>query len=257
MNNVLSPTHKESLDWVRTIEQGKGYADIDEVSFRKLLHRMNKYVFFQVLLRYTQPGDSVLEAGCGWATSSFALAEQERNIIAVDISPQLVVRLKNLQGKLGGCFKEYLTCIEGDIFRLPEIIGFRDLVFSDGTYEHFLKIDDRRTMISNIRSILKDDGLFIVSVPNLHNPFFQRVVHHTMPAMYPFTTNSLSGELQNNGFDVLESGFSFVNPGFVQWTKSWWMIPPIHLINIIYRHLPISLRRVTAAHLYCVARKSH
>ena len=247
--------HQESQDWVKTIEEEKGYNAIDAVAFRGLLRRMDRYEICNAALRHLEPGRSVLEAGCGWALCSFALAERGMSVTAVDISEKLVHDLKRLQSELGGAYASNLTFVAWDIFRLPELQKAFDAVISDGTYEHFLRDEDRRTILENVRAVLRDRGAFIVAVPNLHNPLFRFVVDQKMPTMHPFTIQALTQELSRGGFRVLETGFSFVNPGFEQWLKSRWMAAPIHAVNAIFRLLPRSVKKLLGAHLYCVAEK--
>lgn len=250
----LHSTHQASKDWIKTIEEGKGYATLHPSEFRQLLRRMQTYELFNVLMRYTKPGQRVLEAGCGWATSSFALAKLNRHMTAMDISSALIHELQTLQIQLGAQYATHLTFIADDIFRLSEHNQTFDMVFSDGTYEHFLHSHDRRNFLANIHSVLPTGKLMLVAVPNLHNPFFRSVVDQKMPSMQAFTLQSLGAEIEQSGFSLVESGFSFVNPGFTQWVKSYWMTVPIHAMNVLFPFLPRIGKRLMAAHLYVVAR---
>ena len=250
-----STLQRESEDWVRTIEQEKGYSAPDPVLFRKLLSRMPGYAFFRATVRHVHPGETILEAGCGWATASFALAERGIRATAVDISEKLVADLNRLQQELGGTYVSNLKILVWDIFRLTEMQQTFDAVLSDGTYEHFFNDDDRRRILKNISTILKPNGLFLVAVPNLNNPFFKTVVDQKMPGMHPFTLKSLSRELEEGGFTMLETGYTFVNPGFEQWVRARWMIAIIRMANAVFPFLPRFLKGILAAHIFCVARK--
>lgn len=248
--------NKESTAWIRTIEEGKGYAAIDALLFRKLLGRITAYAFFRALHRRVRPGDTVLEIGCGWAMSSFALAgEGGVSVTALDIAEKLIADLRHLQKELGGSYATQLTLVAGDAFRLREMERTFDVVFSDGTYEHFLRANDRRKFLEQARAVLRDGGIFCLAVPNLHNPFFRSVVDPKMPAMFPFTLRHLAAELRQGGFQVLETGYSFVNPGFEQWVRSRWMIAGIRATTALFCYLPRPVKGILAAHLYCVAQK--
>ncbi len=247
-------TQDQSQAWVQTIEEDKGYSAPDPGVFRALLRRMPRYAFFDAVLRHLPRSVTVLEAGCGWAMSSFALAERGNTVTAIDISEKLIRDLQILQRQLGGQYIQNLTLDAYDIFRLQETGWSFDAVISDGTYEHFLQETERASFIRNIRAVLKPGGFFIVAVPNLHNPLFASVVDPKMPAMHPFTLMSLKEELIRSGFDVLETGYSFVNPGFAQWVQSRWMIAGVRVADAIFGFLPRPLRRIFSAHLYCVAR---
>ena len=245
-----------SQDWVKTIEGGKGYSAVETGMFRRLLDRMPTYAIFRMLTKYVQKGQYVLEAGCGYGLSSFALAESGTDVTAIDISEKLVKDLNMLKETLGGSIKEHLTVRVGDIFRLKELMQTFDVVFSDGTYEHFLNADDRKNILDQTHSVLKNGGICFIAVPNLKNPFFSSVVDAKMPAMHPFTVKNLAKEMKESGFDVLETGYSFVNPGFEQWVKSQWMISVIRVANSVFGFLPRPVQKMMAAHLYCVARSS-
>lgn len=255
---LAATPNKESSAWIRTIEEGKGYAAIDASLFRKLIGRITEYAFFRALRRRIRPGDAVLEVGCGWAMSSFALAgEGGVSVTALDIAEKLIADLRHLQKELGGSYATHLTLVAGDAFRLHEIMERTfDVVFSDGTYEHFLRDEDRQKFLEQARAVLRNGGIFSVAVPNLHNPFFRSVVNPTMPAMFPFTLRRLATELHQGGFRLLETGYSFVNPGFEQWVRSHWMVAGILAMNALFRYLPRPVKGLLAAHLYCVAQKT-
>lgn len=248
--------NKESAAWIRTIEEGKGYAAIDASLFRKFLGRCTEYAFFRALRRRIRPGDAVLEVGCGWAVSSFALAGEGISVTALDIAEKLIADLRRLQKELGDSYATRLTLVAGDAFRLHEMERTFDVVFSDGTYEHFLQDEDRQKFLEQVRAVLRNGGVFSVAVPNLHNPFFRSVVNPIMPAMVPFTLRRLAAELHQGGFRLLETGYSFVNPGFEQWVRSRWMVAGILVMNSLFRYMPRPAKRMLAAHLYCVAQKA-
>lgn len=252
-----SALHEESAAWVRTINEGKGYATIDASLFCRLLDRCAEYAFFRALRRHVRPGDAVLEVGCGWAVSSFALAgEGKVSVTALDIAENLIADLRRLQKELGGSYDAQLTLVAGDAFRLQNMGKTFDVVFSDGTYEHFLQDEDRRKFLEQVRAVLRSGGVFCLAVPNLHNPFFRSVVDQKMPAMVPFTSQQLAGELRQGGFRLLEKGYSFVNPGFEQWVRSRWMVGGIRIANTLFRFMPQQAKRMFAAHLYCIALKA-
>lgn len=249
--------HEESAAWIRTIDEGKGYAAIDASLFRKLLGRITGYAFFRALRRHIRPGDAVLEVGCGWAVSSFALAgEGKVSVTALDIAEKLIADLRRLQKELGGSYDAQLTLVAGDAFRLQDMGKTFDVVFSDGTYEHFLQDGDRRKFLEQVRAVLRSGGMFCVAVPNLHNPFFHAVVDQKMPTMVPFTLRQLTAELHQGGFRLLETGYAFVNPGFEQWVRSHWMVGGIRVANALFRFMPQPAKRMFAAHLYCIAQKA-
>ena len=243
--------------WVRVIQEGKGYSGIDASRFRRLIDQTKKnYALYKVLRRHVANGSKVLEAGCGWACSSFALAEDGISVTAIDISEKLIEDLKEVQKELGGPAQSNLKLLPGDIFKLAELREKFDVIFNDGTYEHFLNAEDRKTILRDTCNQLKQNGKYIVAVPNVENPFFRWVVDPKMPAMQPFSLKTLAAELEAGGFQVIEQGYQFVNPGFEQWLKSRWMAQPVWMVNGAFGYFPKFLKKTVAAHIYCVAQKS-
>lgn len=246
---------KASQYWIRTIEDGQGYTSVSLAAFQTMLKKVVHFVPYKVLLRYTKPEATVLDAGCGWGLASFALAAEHRHVTALDISPKLIAHLKTLQLALGRLYQTHLTLTIGGIFDFPMTDKTIDAVYSDGTYEHFLHDDERKKILQNMYAVLREKGTVIITVPNVHNPFFSLAVDHKMPPMYPFTLQSLSTELVEAGFHVVEHGFYFVNPGYAQWTKASWMIPCIAVANVVFPLLPRWVKAIFGVHFYCVAHK--
>ena len=248
------PTASEA--WVQVIGEEQGYAGLDAALLRRLIERTKKnYALFTALRRHIPVRGKALEAGCGWACCSFALADQGISVTALDISEKLITTLKRMKQEMGEAIRSHLELITGDLFKLSELGERFDLIFNDGTYEHFLSLKDRQTILANMRDQLKPEGKYVVAVPNLANPFFCWVVDRKMPAMQRFGLRSLAGELEASGFRVLEQGYLFVNAGFEQWLKARWMAGPVWAVNGMFEAFPGFLKKILAAHIYCVAQK--
>lgn len=252
--NAHPAMRDQSREWVKAIDEGRGYRAPDPDAYRKILLRLRRNELYKAMERHLPVSAAVLDAGCGWATESFGLSSRGNTVLAVDISAKLIGDLQRLQTLLGGPYDRNLTFAVQDIFGLDRTGWSFDAVVSDGTYEHFIETGEREDFLRNIRGVLRPRGILIVGVPNLHNPLFSFVVNEEMPAMLPFTTDSLAEELKQGGFRILECGYSFSNAGFEQWTRFRWMIPVVMAANAIFPFLPGALKRIFSAHLYCVAR---
>lgn len=249
-----STIRAQSQAWIKTIEDGRGYQAPDPDAFRKMLKQLGRHDLYKAMERHLPISAAVLDAGCGWATESFGLASRGNAVLAVDISEKLISDLQLLKTRLGAPYDKNLTFAVQDIFELNRTGWSFDAVISDGTYEHFIEKEEREDFLRNVRSVLRPHGLFIVGVPNLHNPLFSFVVNSKMPAMLSFTVESLAEELKQGDLRILECGYSFANVGFGQWTRFRWMIPAVMAANSIFPFLPKALKRIFSAHLYCVAR---
>ena len=247
-------SNKPGREWIKVINQGKGYSGIGLALFRDRLKTLEKqYVFFQVLLKYVSTGDTVLEAGCGWAFSSFALARRGIRTVALDISEKLVEDLNNIRRGLGAEYEKYLEVVQGDLFQLKRLGRKFNVIVNDDTYEYFTDENDRQRILVNIGQCLEAGGKYIVAVPNMNNPFFNAVVDQKMPAIHRFDIKSLKTELERSEFQVVETGYQFVNPGFEQWLKIKWAAALVRIANNFFSYFPPFFKRVLAAHLYCVA----
>ncbi len=245
-----------SEEWKRVIDAGTGYFDLEPSVYHDLLEKTKKYnLLFRTLCRYAFPSSKVLEAGCGWAFPSFALAERGVSVVALDISEKLIEGLRKIQGEMSGSVRSHLHLVVGDIFRLSELRQTFDVVYNDGTYEHFLMPDERKEILRNIWDRLSSKGKYVVAVPNLRNLFFHWMVEPKMPSMQSFTFETLTDELEVGGFRVIERGYHFVDAGFEQWLRAKWMAAPVWWANGIFPALPLLFQKRMAAHIYCVAEK--
>ena len=254
LTNSASPSGP-TTDWIRVIEEGGGFPRVDLDTFRRLIEKTQNYRFFQVLRKHVKLDDAVLEAGCGWAVSSFALAREGIHVVALDISDKLIQDLQNIQHQWGKGAPNSLELLVGDLFKLDELGRQFACIFSDGTYQHFLHPEERKEILENLHRRLRHKGKLIVAVPNMKNPFFKFVVGSKMPPMQTFGLKSLRQELERGRFEVIEDGCAFVNAGFEQWLKARWLTWPVNAVNQIFERLPRLAQSLFAAHIYCVARK--
>ncbi len=254
MKNIKS--QKRPSHWIEAIEADQAYREISVSDLQRLVSQAKKrYQFYRTLKRYVQAGDCALEVGCGWAISSFALAEDGALVMAMDLSPRLIENLRKVQAEWGAPYSEVMNFECADIRSLSKADKRFDVVFSDGLYEHFLDPAERSAMLNNCRTLLKSQGKLLIAVPNLKNPFFGGVVSSKMPDMACLSVEDLRSELRSAGFQILETGYSFVNPGFSQWLQGAWMKPFVKGADFLYEFIPMNLKRIVAAHIYCVAQK--
>jgi 2-polyprenyl-3-methyl-5-hydroxy-6-metoxy-1,4-benzoquinol methylase len=242
-------------DWIKAIDSGI-YIKTDINTFHETLRKTIENTFYKILCRYSNRKDKILEAGCGMAYISFALVKEGFQTTALDISENIIKYLINLKSECG--FQgDYPLFISGDIFELDKLNKSYDVVFNHGVYEHFLNKDDRKSALSNIYNSLNKNGRYIVAIPNLINPLFNSAISHDqVPKMAVFDSQSLQSELREAGFNILESGYLFVGPGFEQWLKTAWLAYPIYVVDKMWGIMPFFLRKMIAAHIYCVAQKS-
>ena len=117
-------------------------------------------------------GKKVLDLASGEGYGSFMLSREAKIVVGIEIDPQAVVHAENKY------IKKNIKFIRGSILNIPieEEKAF-DVIICFEAIEH---IEDQDGLLSEVKRLLKDDGLFIVSTPNklsytddanYHNPF--------------------------------------------------------------------------------------
>lgn len=111
----------------------------------------------------------VLDAACGEGYGSNLLSEYARKVIGLDIDGETIERAKDKYSKA-----DNLTYIQGSIESLPVEDKSIDVLVSFETIEHVDAVIQQK-FLSEIKRVLKDDGILIISTPNkavysdLHN----------------------------------------------------------------------------------------
>jgi GT2 family glycosyltransferase/glycosyltransferase involved in cell wall biosynthesis/ubiquinone/menaquinone biosynthesis C-methylase UbiE len=117
-------------------------------------------------------GKKVLDLGCGEGYGTYMLAKEATYVAGVEIDKPTVQHARSKY------IKDNLEFIEGSVLTIP-IEGEKefDIVVCFELIEHIAEHDK---LLSEVKRLLKDDGLFIVSTPNKavytdapdhHNPF--------------------------------------------------------------------------------------
>ena len=153
----------------------------------------------------------VLEIGCGTGLFTAMFAATGAQILAVDISPELLTkaRLRNLPAA-------QVTFLEKR-FEDCEIDGPFDAVIGSSVLHH-LDIDQA---IERIKELLKPGGRIGFAEPNMLNPqvFLERKFHYlpmfayTSPDETAFVRWKLAAKLRRAGFrDILIEPFDWLHP---------------------------------------------
>ena len=160
----------------------------------------SKRRIMDVLGRYLTPGMRVLDAGCGsgWFTKTFC--DMGMQTTALDNSPSAVRLAQLLSSGRAECLRDDLLDPQ-----LPKRLTERfDLIMTDGLFEHFSAIEQRRIM-DNLRALCAPGGHIATFVPNLLSPW-QLIRPFMMPGIQekPFLLPQLIA--LNHGMQVLERG---------------------------------------------------
>ncbi len=97
---------------------------------RRYVHRQQYYS----ILKYIQPGQNVLDAGCGEGVLSILMAKKGANVTACDISHPNIENAKTIAKKDG--LDRKIKFIKADAENLPFQDNFFDVVISSHVLEH-------------------------------------------------------------------------------------------------------------------------
>ncbi|MFQ5405838.1 MAG: class I SAM-dependent methyltransferase [Candidatus Micrarchaeia archaeon] len=144
------------------------------------------------------PDAVVLDLGAG--QGSFDYSNTKFKIKAVDLTPPTKP------------FSENVEFVKADASNLPFEDGYFDVVFANWTLEHFINID---SCISEVRRVLKKDGLFYCSVPDscgIEDKIYRRVYKNSHVQKFNF--ESFVKMLYANKFQIVSfsdwsSGFNY------------------------------------------------
>lgn len=147
-----------------------------EVQSRRL--DIREYEASSIIYSLIKDKKNILVVGDSWGRDYYFLTERDKKVTLMDIAPQSY--LHNL--------------IVGDIAEPTRFENeFFDAVLLPEVLEHLVK---DHIALAEVRRILKDDGLLLVTVPFLHDdPEYHIRVH---------TRKSITRLLQASGFEVVD-----------------------------------------------------
>ncbi|MBF0479548.1 MAG: class I SAM-dependent methyltransferase [Candidatus Omnitrophica bacterium] len=194
MANNMTNLRPQAEDWDHfwSLDQTKRFTQIS----------CSKQRIMTVLDPFIKPGKSVLDAGCGSGFFSQYFADRGAQTVALDYSSEALEIVKRLtQGRVEAWQKDLLS----PDFSTSIDRKF-DVIFSDGLLEHFSGEEQNR-ILTNLRSVLKSDGVIVTFVPNQWSPW-QIIRPFYMPGIKetPFILSQLDSLHERNGLKVIRSG---------------------------------------------------
>ncbi|MDO4769518.1 MAG: class I SAM-dependent methyltransferase, partial [Brachymonas sp.] len=118
--------------------------------------RIEHYHRYAVVLDIVK-GKAVLDVACGEGYGSFLMADVARTVVGVDISEDAVQHASSIY------HKPNLEFFQGSATNLAFANASFDVVVSFETIEHLLEQEE---MLSEIRRVLRPDGILVISSPN-------------------------------------------------------------------------------------------
>ena len=107
---------------------------------------------------HPRPGTTAVDLGCGTGRLSIALARQGLNVIAVDISPAMLVCLQEKASRAGVAG---ITCVAAPVEHFDIAPVKVDLVVSSYAF-HFLRNRDKEKLLQTAACWLRPGGRLVV-----------------------------------------------------------------------------------------------
>jgi len=213
---------KYKLKYPKKKNETSGGAYWRDSEFDDHLKLTEQQTFFQYLISNYPPPIEILEAGCGLGRWVIPLSEIGYSVTGIEIEKNAIDLInQNYQSP-------NLTLVNGDIFDMPFSENHFDIILSLGVLEHFETQELQDKAITEHLRLLKDDGLFFVTVPFLsfirfliHRPFtklvsFVRKLKHKTEyfSEYRYTKNEFSKVLKSSGLEIIDFVYDDLLPPY-------------------------------------------
>ncbi len=192
--------NKPAKFWNRIASRYAKQPIADERSYQEKLHITQKYL---------KPYMTVLELGCGTGSTSIAHAPFVKDVLAIDISSEMIKIAQN---------KALANNIENIKFNVQSIDTFIDQHGTDRqnfdivmTHSLLHLVENETKVINDIHKILKHDGLLISSTLCLGDSLLAKILSPVisiaayfslLPKLTIFTSKQLLKNIQRAGFHI-------------------------------------------------------
>jgi len=139
------------------------------VNYDEHLKLTSHQTSYRYLLKQYPPPQKLLEAGCGIGRWVIPLLNNEYDVVGIDIEGEALNTVKKNHAA------KNLALVQGDVFNMSFPDKTFDIVLSLGVLEHFEDPSIQKKAILEHVRVLKDKGIFLITVPHLS---FVRFIFH-------------------------------------------------------------------------------
>lgn len=117
-----------------------------------------------------ETGGPIFDVGCGSGRVTLHLAQQGHRIVGLDNSKVMLTRGQQKLEKLPKA-KNLITFIHGDALKTELSERFKLIIVSYNSFMHFGEMADQLTALRHFQTMLDDDGLLVIDLPNAGEAF--------------------------------------------------------------------------------------
>lgn len=117
------------------------------------------------LAKYAEPGDKILDLGCGNGRLLELFQDKNIEYIGADNSEKLIVIAREKANNINQ--KVRTNFIVADALKLPFPDNYFDKIYSIAVFHHIPSEEYRLEFLREVKRVLKQDGLLILTVWNL------------------------------------------------------------------------------------------
>ena len=184
--------------WDKIAERYAAMPVGDQPAYEQTLERVAQHL---------KPGDSVVELGCGTATTALALAPKVARMLATDASAEMV-HIGREKAEAQGV--ENIEIVQARIDDPRLATGQHDVVMAFSLLHLVADLD--RTL-ADVAGMLKPGGLFISKTPCLSAMWYLRPVLPVLRMLGKapggvvfFSPEALEAAIRRAGFEIVETG---------------------------------------------------
>ncbi|KKP37629.1 MAG: hypothetical protein UR27_C0004G0042 [Candidatus Peregrinibacteria bacterium GW2011_GWA2_33_10] len=142
----------------------QNYEEIGQEFSETRKHIWPEFKFFE---KYFKKGAKVLDVGCGNGRLVEFLKNYSIDYTGLDQSKKLIEEAKkNFSNK---------NFVQGNILKLPFRDSSFDIIFCIAVLHHIPSVEYRKKAISEIKRVLKNKGIAIISTWNMYQPKFDKI----------------------------------------------------------------------------------